>query len=196
MEIVKGELALERFLVPYRIYGEAERAIVCINGAKQTMAAWRSFISYFASDHSVAVFDLPGQGRSTILSGSPGVSFDEQVNVLHRVVKETNHNRPVYLVAASWGTIISAALASRYPELVDKMILGSFGSKPSKVVVEVIKAGLELFDENRTDEIAPLMIETFGQYIPKSQKKQIINQFRVMSREQFMSFYEHCVFVE
>jgi pimeloyl-ACP methyl ester carboxylesterase len=196
MKIIKGELALGRFLVRYRIYGEAERTIVCISGAKQTMAAWRSFISHFASDYSVAVFDLPGQGRSTILSGSPGVSFDEQVDVLHDVIKATNRNGSVYLAAASWGTIISAALAARHPELVDKMILGSFGSKPSKAVIEVIKAGQQLFDENRTDEIAPLMIEKFGQYIPESQKKQMIDQFRVMSRGQFLSFYEHCVFVE
>ena len=43
MNIVKGELSLQRFLVPYRIYGRAEKTIVCISGAKQTMAAWRSF---------------------------------------------------------------------------------------------------------------------------------------------------------
>jgi len=196
MKTIKGELALGRFLVPYRIYGEAERTIVCISGAKQTMAAWRSFISHFASDYSVAVFDLPGQGRSTILSGAPGVSFDEQVEVLHGVIRAINRNGSVNLAAASWGTIISAALAARHPELVDKMILGSFGSKPSKAVVEVIKAGQKLFDEHRTDEIAPLMIEKFGQYIPESQKNQMIDQFRVMSREQFLSFYEHCAFVE
>lgn len=196
MKIVKGELALGRFLVPYRVYGEAEKTIVCISGAKQTMAAWRSFISHFATDHSVVVFDLPGQGRSKILSGPPGVSFDEQVDILHGVIKATNRNGTVFLAAASWGTIISAALAAHHPELVDKMILGSFGSKPSKAVIEVIKAGQKLFAENRTDEIAPLMIETFGKYIPEYQKKQMIDQFRNMSREQFLSFYEHCVFVE
>jgi len=196
MKIIKGELAIGRFLVPYRIYGEAAQTIVCISGAKQTMAAWRSFITHFASDHSVVVFDLPGQGRATILAGAPGVSVDEQVDVLHGVIQATNGNGAVYLAAASWGTIISAALAARHPELVDKMILGSFGSKPSKAVVEVIKAGQKLFDENRTDEIAPLMIEKFGQHIPECHKKQMIEQFRVMSREQFLSFYEHCVFVE
>jgi len=196
MKIIKGELPLGRFLVPYRVYGEAARTIVCISGAKQTMAAWRSFVSHFVSDYSVVVFDLPGQGRAQILSGSPGVSFDEQVDVLHSVVMKTNRNGPVCLAAASWGTIISAALAARHPELVDKMILGSFGTKPSKALIAVIKAGQRLFDGDKTVEIAPLMIENFGQYIPDSHKKQMIEQFRHMSREQLLSFYEHCTFIE
>ena len=181
--------------MPYRIYGESEKTIVCISGAKQTMAAWRSFVSHFVADYSVVVFDLPGQGRSTILSGNLGVTFDEQVDVLHNVIMETNRNGSVYLAAASWGTIISAALASRYPELVDKMILGSFGAKPSKAIISVIKQGQKLFDDNKTDDIAPLMIEAFGQHIPETHKNQMIQQFRGMNREEFLSFYEHCDFV-
>ena len=196
MKIEKGELKLGRFLVPYRIYGEASKTIVCISGAKQTMAAWRSFVSHFVSDYSVVLFDLPGQGRSKIVSGEPGISFEEQIDVLHSVIQATNRNGSVNLAAASWGTIISAALAARNPELVDKMILGSFGAKPSKAVLDVIKKGQSLFDDDQTEEIAPLMIERFGQYIPDTHKKQIIEQFRGMSREQFLSFYEHCEFVE
>jgi len=160
------------------------------------MAAWRSFVSHFVANYSVVVFDLPGQGRSQILSGSPAVSFDEQVEVLEGVVNATNRNGAVHLAAASWGTIISAALAARHPELVDKMILGSFGAKPSRAVIDVIKVGQRLFDEDKTSEIAPLMIEVFGQYIPEAHKKQMIDQFRHMSREHFLNFYEHCSFIE
>ncbi len=197
MKIVKGELAFGRFLVPYRIYGDAEKHIVCISGAKQTMAAWRSFVSHFVSDYSIVVFDLPGQGRASILSGELGVTFDEQIEVLHHVVSETTpNNGSTILAAASWGTIISAALAAKQPDLIDKMILGSFGAKPSKAVVDVIRAGQGLFDGDKTEEIAPLMIEKFGQQIPESHKKQMISQFKGMSRKDFLSFYEHCKFVE
>jgi len=195
MKKIKGELGPGRFIVPYRIYGKAEKVIVCISGVKQTMAAWRTFVSHFVADYSVVVFDLPGQGRSTILSGTPGVTLDEQIDVLHSIIMTANRNGSVCLVAASWGTIISAALAARHPELVEKMILGSFGTKPSKAIVEVIKAGQKLFDDNKTDEIAPLMIEKFGQRIPDLHRKQIINQFHNMSREQFLNFYEYCEFV-
>jgi len=197
MKIVKNELKLERFIVPYRIYGEAKETIVCISGAKQTMAAWRSFVSHLVNDYSIVVFDLPGQGRAKIVSGEAGISFEEQVRVLESIVKETSRNNGhVILAAASWGTIIAAALAARQPEIVDKMILGSFGSKPSKAIIDVIRAGQGLFDNDKTDEIAPLMIESFGQHIPDTHKKQMIMQFKGMSREDFLSFYDHCKFVE
>lgn len=196
MKIVKGELAIGRFLVPYRIYGESEKFIVCISGAKQTMAAWRSFVSHFIAGYSIVVFDLPGQGRATILSGEPGISFDEQIEVLHSVILETVPNNSTILVGASWGTIIAAALAARYPKLVNKLLLGSFGAKPSKAVLAVIKEGQGLFDSDKSDEIAPLMIQKFGQLIPESHKKQMILQFKGMSRQDLLSFYEHCKFVE
>lgn len=196
MNITKGEITSGRFVVPYRIYGEAQKTIVCISGAKQTMAAWRSFVSHFVADYSIVLCDLPGQGRSTILSGTPAVSFDEQVDALHGVIMQTKRNGKVNLAAASWGTIISAALASRYPDLVEKMILGGFGAKPSKAVIEVIKEGQRLFNTDKTTEIAPLMIEKFGQHIPESFRNQMIEQFQGMNRDQFLSFYEHCEFVE
>ncbi|MCF6252027.1 MAG: alpha/beta hydrolase [Methylococcaceae bacterium] len=195
MKTVKGELNLGRFLVPYRIYGEAQKTIICISGAKQTMAAWRSFVSHFVNEYSVVVFDLPGQGRAIIKSGSPSITFDEQIDVLHNIVNKTNRNGTVILAAASWGTIISAALAARHPDLIDKLMLGSFGAKPSKAVIEVIQAGQKLFDNDQTGDIAPLMIEKFGQLIPETHKKQMIEQFRGMTREQFLSFYDHCEFV-
>ena len=181
--------------MPYRIYGDAEKTIVCISGAKQTMAAWRSFVSHFIPDYSVAVYDPPGQGRSRILSGLPGVSFDEQIDVLHQVIGATNRNGSIHLAAASWGTIISAGYAARYPTTVNKMILGSFGAKPSQAILEAIKEGQKLFNQDQLSKIAPLMIKSIGQYIPNSLKNLIIAQFQNMSREQFLSFYEHCEFV-
>lgn len=196
MKVVKGSTRVGRFDVPYRIYGEKPETIVCISGAKQTMAAWRSFINHFSGQYTVVVFDLPGQGRSKLLSGDPAIGFDEQEEVLLQVIEETNRNGKVILAAASWGTIISAAVAAKHPDLVEKLILGSFGVKPNKEILQVIKDGKTLFEENRTDEIAPLMIRSFGQTIPETQKRQIVEQFSVMSREEFMSFYAHCTFVE
>ena len=196
MKITKGEFQLGRFHVPYRVYGEAEKTIVCVSGAKQTMAVWRSFVSYFVPDYSVAVFDLPGQGRSKILSGPLAVSLDEQVDVLHKVVCETRRDEPAHLAAASWGTIVAAAYAARCPAAVDKMILGSFGARPSKTMLEVIKEGKRLVDQGESPQVGSLIIERFGQFIPDSYKSRIIEQFQQMSREQFLAFYAHSEFVE
>ena len=197
MEKVSGVLNYDRFKVPYRKYGSANKAIVCLSGAKQTMSAWRSFISYFHHEYSVVIFDMPGQGRSEILSGAAGVSLDEQLEVLNQIVLETL-NEPIiekFVFGGSWGSIVAAAYADRHPDVFDKVILGSFGTKPNMVLSSIIDQVQVMIGEGYEKDIAPMMIEKFGQYIPEILKRQIITQFNKMTEAQFQSFYEHSVFV-
>ncbi|MFT7185243.1 MAG: pimeloyl-ACP methyl ester carboxylesterase [Pseudohongiellaceae bacterium] len=197
MEKVSGELHYDRFIVPYRKYGTAKKAIVCLSGAKQTMSAWRSFISYFHHEYSVVVFDMPGQGRAQIISGAAGVPLDEQVNVLHHIVLDAFDDSVVekYVFGGSWGSIVAAAYAERHPDVFDRVILGSFGTKPNMVLSSIIDQVQVMIGEGCEKDIAPMMIEKFGQYIPEILKRQIIAQFDKMTEAQFQSFYEHSVFV-
>lgn len=193
-----GELEYDRFLVPYRLYGEStEKIIVCVSGAKQTMSAWRSLVSYFVKDYRIVVFDMPGQGRSQIKSGACGVTLDEQVNVLHQLLISINLNnsRERFLIGGSWGSIVSAVYAGRYPDVFHRIILGSFGTKPNSVLNSIIHSIQRSIEQGRGADIAPMMIEQFGQYLPQSLKRQIISQFKSMSQQQLQSFYEHSVFV-
>ena len=192
-----GILEYSRFSIPYRVYGNQEKVIVCISGAKQTMSAWRSFVSYFSKQYRVVVFDMPGQGRSEILHGPAGVPLDQQVDVLHQLLTHLNISecQQRYLVGGSWGSIVSAVYAENHPEMFHKIILGSFGTKPNSVLNAIISQVQVYIEEGRGAEIAPMMIEKFGQYIPDVLKKQILAQFNNMSDQQFRSFYEHSVFV-
>ena len=191
MKRKKGELRVERFLIPYRVYGNAGRVIVCVNGAQQTMAAWKSVVSYFSKDYSLLVFDFPGQGRARILSGPTEVSLDEQVRVLHQVVLAQRVPGRCYVVGASWGGIVVAVFASQYPELVGKIILASFGTKTSKRLLRVIKKGKELYERGRGDEVSALIIENFGFHLSESYKKKICHQFANIKEEHFQAFYAH-----
>lgn len=192
-----GVLEYSRFSIPYRVYGDHDKVIVCVSGAKQTMSAWRSLIAYFSKEYRIVVFDMPGQGRSEILSGSLGVSLSEQVEVLNCLVEHLDiaRHKQRFLIGGSWGSIVSAVYAERYPAVFDKLILGSFGTKPNSVLSSIIQQVQALIAEGRGADIAPMMIEKFGQYIPEILKKQIISQFSNMSEQQFQSFYEHSVFV-
>ena len=192
-----GVFEYSRFLIPYRVYGEHEKVIVCVSGAKQTMSAWKSLVAYFSKEYRIVVFDMPGQGRSEIVSGDLGVSLDEQVDVLHSLIGhlKINQCQQKFLIGGSWGSIVSAVYAERYPLVFDKLILGSFGTKPNSVLNAIIQQVQELIADGKGAEIAPMMIEKFGQYIPEALKRQIITQFSNMSEQQFQSFYEHSIFV-
>jgi len=197
MNKLAGNIEYSRFIIPYRVYGCGDKTIVCLSGAKQTMSAWRSFISHFNKDYRIVVFDMPGQGRSQIMSGDLGVTLQEQVDVLNYVVKftKTDTAKQKYIIGGSWGSIVAAAYVDKYPGIFDRVILGSFGTKANMVLNSIISQVQEYISEDRGREIAPLMIEKFGQYIPDSLKRQIVSQFDSMSDNQFQSFYEHSVSV-
>jgi hypothetical protein len=44
----KGKLTVQRFIVPYRVYGAGEYTLVFINGVQQSMAMWHSFVRRFS----------------------------------------------------------------------------------------------------------------------------------------------------
>ncbi len=191
----KGELQIDRFVVPYRVYGEGDKAVICVSGAQQTMAAWRPFIQRFGRDHAVVVFDAPGLGRSRILRGSASVSLGEQLAVLNRLIKRTAADRERVLCAASWGTIVSATYAARYPQEVDRMILGSFGLRHNRVLRYIIEEGRRLFEEHEVERAGHLIIEEFGQRIHGPRRAHIISQFEHLDREQARTLYHHLGFV-
>ncbi len=196
MKIRKGQIEVGRFLVPYRIYGNHGETIVCVSGAQQTMAAWRSWVSYFSKEYIVVIFDQPGQRKGAILSGYDSISLDEQIEILHRIILRSGDTKRVNLAGSSWGAIIAAAFASRYPENVDKIILGSFGVKPSKKLLETIKKGKELYGNGRGCEIGDLIIKSFGQRLPMAYKKRIHKQFISFDGECARAFFAHSTLME
>lgn len=193
MNKIVGKLEISRFEIPYRLYGSSDKLMVCIGGAKQTMSAWRSFVSRFQTEYSILVFDLPGQGRAKINYGCMGVSLEEQVDALHELLVRIDAQKYAsrYLVGGSWGSIVAASYLDRYPDLFNRAVLGSFGTRANSVLQVIIDQVQSYIEQGRGAEIAPLMIEKFGQLIPEHLKRQIISQFNDMSEEQYASFYEH-----
>ncbi|MGD9765775.1 MAG: alpha/beta fold hydrolase [Candidatus Binatia bacterium] len=196
MVIAKGEIRHGRFRVAYRAYGNAAQTMVCVSGVQQTMAVWRSLIAYFRGQYSIVIFDLPGVGRSRVLSGALEASIDEQVGILNRIIELTRRPGPLTLVGCSWGTMVVAAYAARYPSAVDKLVLASFGVRPSKRMLELIRDGQAFYERGENGKAAELIIDGFGQNISDTYKRQIIEQFKRMSPDQARTFYNHCEFVE
>lgn len=188
----KGKLTLGRFLIPYRIYGKSGPFLVCVNGAQQTMASWQSAVPRFSDSFRILLYDAPGQARGSILSGSAAVDADEQVLALHNLIAEIMKPREiVHMVGASWGAVIAAVYAARYPDQVRFLLLASFGFRPSSKMLKVIQKARKLFDMKKNRDGAQLIIDMFGQRLAEENKRKMIRQFQSMSEEQFDSVYEH-----
>lgn len=61
-------------------------------------------------------------------------------------------------------------------------------------MVETIKEGFGLDMKDR-DQMAYILIKSFGETLPQRIKQNIVNQFRAMKEESVQAFYEHGLFV-
>jgi pimeloyl-ACP methyl ester carboxylesterase len=162
-----------------------------VNGAQQTMAAWRPVVNYFLKDYRLLLFDFPGQGRAKIISGPALVTLDEQVEVLLQVLTAQNPHGKSIVAGASWGGIVVAVFASRFPHLVDKIILASFGIRVNEKLVQAIKEGQQLNGTATGEQVAGVIIKYFGQHLNEFFKKKMYDQFKNITKEHMENFHAH-----
>jgi len=192
--VLKKEVTIGRFAIPFRVYGNSDSHLVCLNGVQQSMAMWHSFVSIFSKQYKIVLFDFPGKGKARVLKGPRNVSLDEQILILDGVIQAAQLNSNTTICTASWGGVVALAFAAQHPDAVTRLILGSIGIKPNRRMVETIQKGLSIDTNNRL-EMAEVLIKSFGQKLPQRIKKKIITQFRTMSEEGLRAFSEHGLFV-
>jgi pimeloyl-ACP methyl ester carboxylesterase len=192
LKTVKGILDLDRFEIPYRKYGNSDDMLMCVSGALQTMAIWHTVIRRFTDRFTVVIFDMPGVGRSKIKYGGVHITVQEQLESLHGLIKETHRGGELTLAASSWGTAIASAYASLRPELVQQMVLCSFGMKPNAVMQEIVRRAHLIYQRGDYASGAGLILDMFGGQIGESYKRQIIAQFEQLNKANAEAFCEHC----
>lgn len=192
MKTKKGIVETQRFKIPYRKYGNSENLLMCVSGALQTMAIWRTVVKRFTDHFTVVIFDMPGVGRSEIKHGGSHITVDEQLDTLHALIQETHPGGEVTLAGSSWGTAIAAAYAALRPDEVQHLVLSSFGMKPNAGMEYVVERATQLYNEGNYAGGADLIIEVFGRNVSGSYKRQIISQFRQLTGGHAKVFYEHC----
>ncbi|MDD4900289.1 MAG: alpha/beta hydrolase [Candidatus Omnitrophica bacterium] len=191
---IKGALKAGRFSIPYRVYENEGPHIICINGIQQSMAMWHTFISRFSDKYRLTLFDFPHQGKAKVLSGPPQVTFEEQVAILKAVMQEAKVGKDAIMCAASWGGVIAVAFAAQYPQMIKRLILASLGTRPNQNMIKIIQAGTGMNISNR-EEMAEIIISSFGKNLPERIKQAIARQFRSMDEKDLRAFYEHGLFV-
>jgi len=95
-------------------------SVLLIPGAFCTYRVWNPVIRYLSKDYRVFAVDYLGVGDSD-KPDRFGYSVEEQADVIAALIRGLNL-RKVFLVGASYGSVISLDLASRYPELVEAVV--------------------------------------------------------------------------
>lgn len=192
VKTTKGKFEFGRFEIPYREYGTDDRRLICVSGALQTMAIWRSVVKRFADHFTVVIFDMPGVARSKIKTGAAHVSVEEQLGVLNALVEKTQRPGELTLAGSSWGTAIAATYAALRPDLVQHLVLSSFGMKPNPIMIDILERALGLYERGEYSRGADLILEMFGGQVQESYRRRIVAQFEQLTNAQAESFYEHC----
>lgn len=187
---VKGKLKVQRFIVPYRVYGDGVRTLVFINGVQQSMAMWHSFVRRFSQSYRIVLFDYPNQGAGRVVAGTSYLPLEEQVDILDAVINETSGKDQLSICSASWGGVVALAYAVRHPQRLKTLILASLGTKANQKMTDMITKGLEMPVKDRF-EVAETLIENFGRELPAAMKKRIVSQFERMDTETFEAFFQH-----
>jgi pimeloyl-ACP methyl ester carboxylesterase len=187
---LKGKLSFQRFVVPYRVYGEGNCTFVFINGIQQSMAMWHSFVRRFSQRYRIVLFDYPNQGSARVINGSLQLTLDEQVDILGAVIDATHGTDPLNVCSASWGGVIGLAYAVRNPERLNSLILASIGTRANQRMIDIISHALAMPVKDGL-QVAETLIECVGQDLPAAMKNRIINQFRHMGADALKAFSQH-----
>ncbi len=95
--------------------------IVFLAGLPATTRFWQGAFDPLAASHRLIFVDALGFGRSPF----PDVSYtlDDQLGALRRTLVAAGATRRVTFVAHSFGTLIAAPYAARYPGEIDRLFL-------------------------------------------------------------------------
>lgn len=190
-KIVKGELTVSRFKVPYAVFGNGAKMLLCINGAQQSIASWFSIARYFSGrgGFTLVCFDFPGQGRAEINSGSEEVTVEEQLEVINAIANRFSPSVPFYMISASWGNVISSIYASRFSDRVSRLLLGSFRMKPNALLMDTVNKGKYYVANEMFHELAEMFVKVFGGKLSEEKKNMIRQQFISLPPSHFRQLY-------
>ncbi|MUL82813.1 MULTISPECIES: alpha/beta fold hydrolase [unclassified Mycolicibacterium] len=116
-------LALDGPDLNVREYGPpGERAVVLLHGYSASIEWWERVAPQLARDQRVIAIDLVGHGGSEAPIEAADYQADGQASAVHNALVALGV-RDAVLVGHSMGGEVAAALAQRYPDLVERVVV-------------------------------------------------------------------------
>lgn len=103
--------------INFRAYGSGE-SILLLHGFAGSVSHWEPIRNLLSKYYQVIVPNL-----TQVTLGREALTFSAQIDEIAVFIKTENFQRPVHLVGLSYGGALSWGLATRYPELIGRVVL-------------------------------------------------------------------------
>jgi pimeloyl-ACP methyl ester carboxylesterase len=105
----------------YRTTGKG-KPVVLIHGFAEDGDIWKNQIEFLRAYFYLIIPDLPGSGRSAIISRQPAVGIEDYAEVIKAILNEEKISQ-CSMVGHSMGGYIALAFAEKYPEILASIAL-------------------------------------------------------------------------
>lgn len=120
-----GYVHLEDVRLHYVACGdESKPLMLCLHGFPEFWYSWRYQIKEFSKDFRVVAVDQRGYGDSDKPKGYKNYTYDKLADDIKQLIPALGYSNCV-LLSHDWGGAVAWYFASRYPELVDKLIVSN-----------------------------------------------------------------------
>ncbi|CAM3707154.1 alpha/beta hydrolase [Rouxiella silvae] len=169
-----------RVYIEKYIYPDAKETVICVNGALSTTLAFRNCVRNLKDKVNIILFDLPFIGGSrehnTLTRPIPKA---EEVEILKQLI---DIYKPEYLLSVSWGGLATLMALASQPASVTKAIVTSFSTRVTPAMETYIQRAKQLLDEGKNDEVATLLNNEVGKFLPSILKR--ANHHHISSLDQ------------
>ena len=175
--------------ISYTIYGEG-KAVVLIHGFAEDSKIWDHPVSYLQDKYKLIVPDLPGSGRSTMIT-EPAVSLGVYADCIKEILKAESIDQCT-MIGHSMGGYITLAFAAKYPGMLEAFgLFHSSAYADDAAKIETRKKAIQFIQANGAEAFLKTMIP--GLFYDKDNAaviNAVIENGKSFSKEALIQYYE------
>ena len=120
--------------------------IFCVHGLARNARDFDFIAEVLAEKYQVIAFDVVGRGQSDWLVDKTHYNYQTYIEDFSQIIKQMGIKKLNWL-GTSMGGIIGMAIAAKYPELIDKIVLNDIGTFIPKAALQRIAKYVSIIPE-------------------------------------------------
>ncbi|MEO5944575.1 MAG: alpha/beta hydrolase [Ferruginibacter sp.] len=174
----------------YRSIGKG-LPVLLLHGFGEDGSMWDAQINYLKNNFYLIIPDLPGSGRSELLSGKK-ISMDDYAACIYKILQQEKITKCV-MIGHSMGGYITLAFAEKYPALLKAFGLfhsSAYADDAEKIITR--KKAIEFIKENGAAAFLKTSVPGlfFNKIKSKTYIKTLLEKGRCFKPEALIQYYE------